>query len=134
MRTTGDSMEILLDTCALIWLAMGGGKLSEMAKESIEKAKTVYVSSISAFEIAHAASKRSIELPCDPQTWFYEVMESHDLSEIYLTGAIAAMSVKLPPIHKDPCDRFIIATAQTKNLTIATGDQIIEKYDVTTIS
>jgi len=127
-------MEILLDTCALIWLAIGGGKLSKMAKDRIEKAKTVYVSSISAFEIAHAASKGSIELPCDPSTWFYEVLEKHGLSEINLSGTIAATSVKLPPIHKDPCDRFIIATAQAKNLTIVTGDQTIEKYDIPTIS
>jgi len=113
---------------------MGGGKLSKAAQSQIEKAKTVYVSSISSFEIAHAASRGSLELPCEPDAWFYDALEKHDLSEIHLSGKIAAASVKLPRIHKDPCDRFIIATAKLTGLAVVTGDHIFKEYDIPTLS
>jgi PIN domain nuclease of toxin-antitoxin system len=58
---------MLLDTCALIWLAMGGGQLSAKARQAIKEAATVYVSSISAFEIAYASARGRLELPCDAE-------------------------------------------------------------------
>nr|VFJ64665.1 MAG: PIN domain-containing protein [Candidatus Kentron sp. FW] len=43
---------ILLDTCALLWLASGGGKLSESALERIDLSSTVHISAISGFEVS----------------------------------------------------------------------------------
>jgi PIN domain nuclease of toxin-antitoxin system len=125
---------MLLDTCALIWLAMGGGSLSEGAKKAIEEAAAVYVSSISAFEIAYAAARGRLELPCDAESWYHAVLDKHSLTEIPLSGKIAISSTKLPMVHKDPCDRFIIATAQLENLPIVTGDRMFHKYDITVIN
>ncbi len=124
---------MLLNTCALIWLAMGGGRLSERAKQEIEEATAVYVSSISAFEIAYASSRGRLELPCDSERWYYEVLNEHDLTEILLSGKIAIASTRLPMIHKDPCDRFIIATAKSESLSVVTGDRMFRKYDIVTI-
>ncbi len=124
---------MLLDTCALIWLAMGGGRLSERAKQEIEEATAVYVSSISAFEIAYASARGRLELPCDAERWYYEVLDRHSLTEIPLSGKIAIASTKLPMVHKDPCDRFIIATAQLEDLTIVTADRKFRKYNVVII-
>ena len=124
---------MLLDTCALIWLAMGGGSLSERAKQAIEEATAVYVSSISAFEIAYAAARGRLELPCDAERWYFEVLENHRLTEVLLSGKIAIASTKLPMVHKDPCDRFIIATAQLESLSVVTADRIFRKYDIVII-
>ena len=124
---------MLLDTCALIWLAMGGGRLSERAKQEIEEATAVYVSSISAFEIAYASSRGRLELPCDSERWYNEALNEHDLTEILLSGKIAIASTRLPMIHKDPCDRFIIATAKSESLSVVTGDRMFRKYDIVTI-
>jgi len=124
---------MLLDTCALIWLAMGGGSLSERAKQAIEEATAVYVSSISAFEIAYAAARGRLELPCDAERWYFEVLDKHSLTEVLLSGKIAIASTKLPMVHKDPCDRFIIATAQLESLSVVTADRIFRKYDIVII-
>jgi PIN domain nuclease of toxin-antitoxin system len=121
---------MLLDTCALIWLAMGGGSLSESAKQAIQEATAVYVSSISAFEIAYASAKGKLELPSDAERWYFDVLEYHNLTEILLSGKIAIASTKLPMLHKDPCDRFIIATAQLENLPIVTADRMFRNYSV----
>jgi PIN domain nuclease of toxin-antitoxin system len=125
---------MLLDTCALIWLAMGGENLSERAKQEIEEATAVYVSSISAFEIAYASARGRLELPCAVERWFWEVLEKHSLTEVLLSSKIAIASTKLPMIHKDPCDRFIIATALLENLSIVTTDQMFRKYDITIVN
>ncbi len=124
---------MLLDTCALIWLAMGGGQLSERAKQAIEEATAVYVSSISAFEIAYASSRGRLELPCDSERWYDEVLNEHNLTEILLSGKIAIVSTRLPMIHKDPCDRFIIATAKLESLSVVTADRMFRKYDIVII-
>ena len=124
---------MLLDTCALIWLAMGGGQLSAKARQAIDEAAAVYVSSISAFEIAYASVRGRIDLPCDPKRWYYDVLDKHSLAEIRLSGKIAIASTKLPMLHRDPCDRFIIATAQLEDLPIVTADRKFRKYNVVII-
>ena len=121
---------MLLDTCALIWLAMGDGQLSAKAKRAIDAAAAVYVSSISAFEISYASARGRIDLPCDAELWYYEVLNNHSLTEVLLSGKIAIASTKLPMAHKDPCDRFIIATAQLENLPIVTTDRMFRNYGV----
>ena len=125
---------MLLDTCAMIWLAMGGGSLSERAKQEIEEAPAVYVSSISAFEIAYASAKGRLELPCEAERWYFEVIDKHSLTEVLLSSEIAIASTKLPMVHKDPCDRFVIATVQLENLPVVTADRIFHKYDITIIN
>jgi PIN domain nuclease of toxin-antitoxin system len=112
---------------------MGGGSLSERAKQAIEEAAAVYVSSISAFEVAYASARGRLELPCDAERWYYEVLDQHNLTEVLLSGKIAIASKKLPRVHKDPCDRFIIATAQLENLPIVTTDRMFRKYGIVII-
>ena len=107
--------------------------MSERAKQAVEEATAVYVSSISAFEIAYASARGRLELPCDAERWYYEVLDKHSLTEILLSGKIAIASTKLPMVHKDPCDRFIIATARLEKLPIITADRMFRNYNVTII-
>ncbi len=124
---------LLLDTCALIWLSLGGGKLTKQALRLIDDAQMVSISTISAFEISHKYAKGGIELPCDPERWFYEVLKFHDIAEIAVDSQIAISSTKLPFIHSDPCDRFIIATAMRRGLPIVTADDRFTEYGVKVI-
>lgn len=124
------SKNLLLDTCALIWLATGSKSLGPKARAAIAEAQHVYVSSISAFEIAHKNARGGIELPCAPEQWFNNALRVHDVQEIELNSAILIAAAALPLIHKDPCDRFIIATAQLHGLTVVSGDSMFRKYGV----
>lgn len=121
---------LLLDTCALIWLSAGKGSLSKNTLERIEQANAVLVSAISAFEISLKYKKGGIELPQSPQTWYLKILEHHDISEIPVDSQIALTSVQLPDFHKDPCDRFIIATAMIHRLPVVTGDNMFSNYDI----
>ncbi len=120
---------LLLDTCALIWLVEDLSALSGNAKKAIlQNPDDIYVSAISALEISLLVEKKRLELPSEPFKWYSAAIRLHGLKEIAIDGEIAAMSGKLSPIHKDPCDRIVIATAMLKKLGIVTSDKIFREY------
>lgn len=120
---------LLLDTCALLWLAADQTKMTDAARQAIAShADSLFVSAITAFEIAIKHRQGKLSLPLPPLKWYAEALDFHGIHELSVTGAIAVMSVQLPPLHNDPCDRIIIATATTNNLSIVTVDELIAQY------
>ena len=125
---------MILDTCALLWLASGDKKLSRSALKEINSASAVYVSAISGFEVAIKVAKGKLKLPHAPQEWFEKVVEHHGLTVLPLELNVCIAAAELPRIHDDPCDRFIITTAKLNDLTVVTADERFEKYGVTVLS
>ena len=125
---------MLLDTCALLWLAEGGQKLSRQARNRIEDAPVVFISAISAFEIAVKCRSGKLKLPVPPMEWFKGIVEHHGLAVEPLDWDVCMAAVDLPAIHKDPCDRFIIATAKMRHLTVVTADPVFCSYGIEVVS
>ena len=73
---------------------------------------------------------RKLELPVPPSTWFQQIVEHHGLAVIDLDPTICLKATELPPIHGDPCDRFIIANALVHDLPVVTADAKFEKYGI----
>lgn len=121
---------MLLDTCALIWLATGSDRLSVATRVRLASSSSVYVCAITAFEIAVAAQRGRLTLPKPAWAWYSHALVAHDLTEIPVDGWIASRAASLPPIHKDPCDRMIVVAAQTHDLTVVTGDERLGQYGV----
>src|SRR5580658_2070189 len=127
----GGSM--ILDTCALLWLASGDKKLSRSALKQINESPAVYVSAISGFEISIKVAKGKLRLPNPPQEWFENVVEHHGLTLLPLELDVCIAAAQLPPIHDDPCDRFIIAAAKRSGLEVVTADERFEEYGLTVL-
>ena len=125
---------MILDTCALLWLASGDKKLSRAALKEINAVAAVYVSAISGFEIAIKVAKGKLKLPHPPQEWFEKVVEHHGLAVLPLELNVCIAAAQLPAIHNDPCDRFIIAAAKLHDLKVVTSDKQFERYGVTVLS
>ena len=123
----------MLDTCALLWLAQGGGELSEAALQSIEAASVVYVSAISGFEIGIKVQKGKLELPARPANWFAAVLEHHGIEVLPLVLEVCIRATELPAIHADPCDRMIIAAAQMHHFPVVTTDALFSRYGIEVI-
>jgi PIN domain nuclease of toxin-antitoxin system len=120
---------ILLDTCTLLWLAADQSKLSLNAKKAIEEnAERLFISAISSFEIAIKSRSGKLGLPMEAGTWFEKALRHHGIQEVHINSSIAIRSVALTPLHNDPCDRFIIATALQNSMTIVTSDSLIAQY------
>jgi PIN domain nuclease of toxin-antitoxin system len=128
----GDKL-MLLDTCALLWLTMGGGQLSPGVLQKLTEAPFVYVSAISGFEIGIKYKKGKLELPVPPYDWFNAIVKHHDLQVLPIDLETCIRSTELPPVHQDPCDRMIIAIAQIRHLAVVTADSIFETYEVETV-
>lgn len=119
----------LLDTCTLIWLVSQQDSLTETVKNTLRNnVGNLYVSAISAFEIAIKTVKGKLELPLPPDEWFKEAVRFHGIGEIPITSNIACKSALLPRLHNDPCDRIIVATALLEDMKIITKDKSFSEY------
>lgn len=125
---------MILDTCALLWLAQGGGALSATALQQINAAPVVYVSAISGFEIGIKVQKGKLHLPVPPVDWFTAVLTHHHLNVLALNLDVCLRSTALPPLHADPCDRMIIATAQLYHFPVVTADPLFAPYGIEVIA
>jgi PIN domain nuclease of toxin-antitoxin system len=121
---------MILDTCALLWLAQGGGKLSASALKRIQCEPVVYVCAISGFEIGSKQRKGKLTLPATLETWFAAIIDHHDLSVLPLSLEACIRAVELPQIHNDPCDRMIIAAALVGRHPVVTHDAVFGEYGI----
>ena len=119
-----------MDTCALLWLAHDQKQLSGEALQMIETAPAAYISAISTYEISIKHQSGKLKLPCSPRKWLTGIVKQHDISVVPIDGDICIRATGLPMIHRDPCDRFIIATALIHELAVITADERFEDYGV----
>ena len=120
---------LLLDTHTLIWLATDLTQLTEAAKSAIRfHAQDLHISAISALEIALLTKSGKLDWGKRPLSRFERALQHHCVEEIPVDSDIAWSSGRLPPIHRDPFDRIIIATAMAHGMTILTKDRTIPTY------
>jgi len=124
---------MILDTSAELWLAEGGGKLSQRALQAIREASEAQVLAISGFEIARKVLAGKLRLSKLVDAWFEEVLDHHGLTVLPLDLPICLKAASLPSIHEDPADRFIIAAAKIHACEVVTSDERFPQYGVTTI-
>ena len=125
--------KLLVDTCAIIWLATGDRKLSKLARGAMCDAELLCFSSISIWEIARLVKAGDLELPVSPARLAELLVEQYEMKELSVSNSISLRASALPEFHKDPADRFIIATALLNDLTVVTGDHRFAEYGVETI-
>jgi PIN domain nuclease of toxin-antitoxin system len=124
-------MNVLLDTHVLIWALENNPALSADAKENIIRPENlVFVSAVSVWEIAIKKRLGRLTVPDNLQ----EEIQIHRFTPLAVNYDHAELAGELPPIHKDPFDRMLIAQAVTEKLTLITRDEQIRRYDVATIT
>jgi PIN domain nuclease of toxin-antitoxin system len=99
-----------------------------LLRDIIEMSDRVSISPISCYEIAIAQQKGRLYLPCPLNQWLSEALEPSGISLLPLTSTVACQAVELSPIHKDPFDRLIIATALTYQAKLASIDNLFSRY------
>ncbi|HEX6441333.1 MAG TPA: type II toxin-antitoxin system VapC family toxin [Stellaceae bacterium] len=134
MRTGEDSGAVLLDTCAVIWLANGNALDAAAVAAIIEAglAEGIFVSPVSAWEIGRLSRpgrRAQLRFLPDPKTWFERIMAAPGIREAPFSGAIAIDASYLPgAMHGDPGDRLLISTARHLGAPIVTRDRRIIDY------
>lgn len=123
---------IVLDTHVWVWFTSNPELLSKAAKKAINvsmEQKAIFISSISAWEVALLAAKKRLKLTIDVTDWITKSERLPFLQFVPVDNSVAVKSVNLPqPLHKDPADRIIIATAITIGAPVVTKDKKLLDY------
>lgn len=123
------SETIILDTHIWLWYSNGDfDRFPDRWRSRIEFADRVGVATVSCFEIALAHKKGRIQLSCTLEDWFQEALAPAGILLLPLTPEIATLAVNLSPVHKDPFDRIIIATALRYQANLASIDTVFSRY------
>ncbi len=123
---------IVLDTYVWVLFVSNPELLSKRAKRSLDAAmeeKGILISSISAWEVALLVAKKRLRLTLGVTDWIAKSEALPFITFIPVDNSIAIKSVNLPqPLHSDPADRIIIATAVSMGAPLLTKDEKILKY------
>ncbi len=135
MSRSAPPAAVLLDTCAVIWLA-NGDPMASPATDAILHAGVadgIFVSPVSAWEVGllskPRAGRTAVQFMPDPKTWFARVMAGPGIREASLTHEIAIDASFLPgELHGGPADRLIVTSARHLGVPIVTRDRRIVAY------
>jgi PIN domain nuclease of toxin-antitoxin system len=121
-------MRLLLDTHILLWGAVEPERLSRVATSLIESPDNEIVfSALSLWETAIKTGRGRADFRIDAGILRRSLFDN-GYAELAVTGAHAAALAGLPPIHKDPFDRMLVAQAIVEGLTLLTSDPTVAKY------
>jgi PIN domain nuclease of toxin-antitoxin system len=126
-------VRLLLDTCTFLWLA-GGSELSPAAADAIrDPANEVLLSAVSAWEIVVKHRSGKLPLPDAPEHFIHVKRQVRGVAGLPFDEESALYGARLPPLHRDPFDRMLIAQSVAHGLAIVTPDPLIRQYPVRVI-
>jgi PIN domain nuclease of toxin-antitoxin system len=124
-------VKLLLDTHALLWALSAPRSLAPKLRERLERAETtVLVSVVSAWEIEIKRAIGKLDAPDD----LVQQMSRHRFLELPIHLRHVACLRRLPPHHRDPFDRMLVAQALADDLTLVTRDRRILAYPVKSLA
>jgi len=127
-------LRLLLDTCTFLWIATDSNKLSRQAGAAFsDPANEVYLSAVSAWEVATKHALGKLALPQPPIRYLPAIRARHGISTLELNEDAVLHLSKLPPLHRDPFDRMLVCQAIAHGLDIVTPDAAIAQYPVRTL-
>ncbi len=123
---------IVLDTHSWVWFVDDPRQLSVQARKTTERAlaaNAIVISAISCWEVAMLSASGRLKLRIDVRDWIAKCEALPFFNFVPVDNAIFVRSVFLPsPLHADPADRIIIATALARDIPIVTKDRKIRSY------
>lgn len=120
-------MNLLLDSHVLLWWFDGGDRLTPDVVEAIvDGTNEAIVSAATLWELSIKQSVGKLTVDVDLR----EHAEQQGFRELPISGIHAAAVRDLPPHHRDPFDRMLVAQTGVEGLTLVTADHILAAYDV----
>ena len=128
------NLPLLLDTCALVWIAgLAGdhhlGPVEEALDQARAEGSAAFVSPMTAWELGMLAAKGRLSFPMPIRAWVDQVVTTGQLRWAELSVDVLLAATALPgEVHGDPADRIIIATARENGFRLVTRDRKILDY------
>ena len=116
-------VNLVLDTCAFLWLAGEPTRLSDVATEALnDPLNSLHLGDVSIWEICLKYFRGKLPLPDEPRRWVTEQLAFFHIKSLPLSHDAIFRSGELPRVHADPFDRLIAAQAIESGMTILSPD------------
>jgi len=124
-------LKYLLDTNVFLWSNGAPEKLNRQAVTILSSVSSeIYLSAASSWEIAIKFALRTLRLPSPPSQFIPDTLRILAIRSLEISHFHALAAGALPPHHRDPFDRMLIAQAGSEEMVLLTADKIFAKYDV----
>lgn len=121
-------MNLLLDTHLLLWAAHQPERLSAKARTLLlDPANQLVFSAASLWEISIKNGLERADFNVDARR-LWRMLRLHGYRELAVSSEHSIAVNELPPLHKDPFDRILIAQARVEGLLLLTVDKLVAKY------
>ena len=121
-------MKLLLDTHLLLWAAAEPDRLPEAARRLIEDLENeLHFSVASVWEVAIKTGLGRADFNVDPAV-LRRGLRDNGYIELTIASEHAVATATLPPLHRDPFDRMLVAQAQVEGITLLTSDPVVARY------
>jgi PIN domain nuclease of toxin-antitoxin system len=127
-------LSYLLDTCTFLWASLDAQHLSEAVRRILVDAEEViFLSSVSAAEIATKSSLGKLVLPKPVDAFVAELRATYSFESLPFDELAAVHLARLPWLHHDPFDRMLVGQALAHGLVLLTPDPAISQYPARTL-
>lgn len=127
-------MKILLDTHIFLWYISGDHRIPQIIVQNVQNPQNgVFLSLASLWEITIKYQLGKLVLPQSPETYIPIQRQKHLINSLDIDEASVCQLIKLPLLHNDPFDRLLICQSIEHSMTIATVDNHILVYPVSTL-
>jgi PIN domain nuclease of toxin-antitoxin system len=124
-------VRILLDTHCWLWMLAAPDRFTPEIRERLESPRTdLYLSSASVWEIVIKHALGRLVLPMRPAEYLPSRVAASRTTPLPIEHSHALRVGALPPHHRDPFDRMLVAQSQVEGLPILTADPQVAAYDV----
>jgi PIN domain nuclease of toxin-antitoxin system len=124
-------VRLLLDTQVWIWMRNAPTRLSPRARRILTTERNELVlSAATPWEIAIKVAIGKLRLPCSVEEFVSTRASATRVTPLPITQVHAIESAGLPPHHRDPFDRVLVAQARLEHIPILSTDHGLEAYDV----
>ena len=121
-------MNLLLDTHLLLWAASDPKKIPAKVRTLLlNPGNRLIFSAASLWEISIKRSLKRADFNVDPRR-LWRMLQASGYQELNVTAEHTIAVNDLPPLHKDPFDRILVAQARVEGLLLLTSDKIVAKY------
>ena len=122
-------MRLLLDTHVWLWMLLEPERLNEEARAAVAATgNIVLISVVSAWEVAIKNAIGKLPLPGTVSQLVDSTLADFDVELLSIELQHVLTGAALPPHHKDPFDRLLIAQAKVESATLLTADAVIRRY------
>ncbi len=124
-------MKLLLDTHVLVWWLVDSRRLSGSARALIADVRNqLFWSAASSWELAVKSALGRIQFHAPLRKVIPEVLRTQAIASLPVEQSHAFQVAELPPLHRDPFDRMLVAQCQVERLSLLSADNQMNRYEV----